>query len=296
MSTWAAPIRVTRTTLTLVPDRPWQPSPETAVRLRGMLGLMFTRAACTRPPRDCAPCDLRAACVVPTWFEPNVTGGHQARPYRVSFPDGLAAVTPNHPLRVDLHWFGAVPRPDLLVRALLELPTADLGPAAHRLDRVEARGAGDPVDVVLDSTPVAPWPAPASLASTLRPLNGPLRVRLRSPLQLDAPPVHTAPNPAHLLRKAIRRVQEVATAQGVRLDHRWPDVPEHLGQWCYVRVVPAARWTRRQQAWVDLSGVIGEIVYPPEVAPWADLLAAAAIVGLGRHTTCGLGDLQIEPA
>jgi len=45
---------------------------------------------------------------------------------------------------------------------------------------------------------------------------------------------------------------------------------------------------------LNLSGVTGTFTIGPEVAPWADLLAAVSAVNIGTQTSYGLGRLEID--
>jgi hypothetical protein len=294
---WMHLLRATVVDVSWTAEEAWSPAPDLAVQVRGALGAAFTRAVCERPPRDCAPCPIQGRCLVPTWYEPNVVGGHSSRPFSVTVepPPSLAV---GERLHARLVFHGAIPDPDAILRALRFAGGEGFGAtrARHDLAALEVRGEGAPAWVVVDGARRDAWPAPGTLEHLV---SVPARasgafVSLRSPLQADDPRRSTAPlEPADLVLRCIRRVQALAEAEGVWLPVRWPAAPEGIGRWEGRRWVEKTVWSQRQQAEIVLSGWRGELVYGAGIEAFADVLAACCLVSVGRQTSYGLGALSV---
>lgn len=298
---WAEDLRVTRLDAELRPARAWRLPPDPAVTLRGALGLAYLRESCPMEEPDCVGCPLRGSCLVPGWYDPGRVGSGAPRPLlpRVAQPEGARA-TPEWPLRVTFWLLGAVPEPSRLVQALVQLAREGLGPGrvVHSLTRLTVQGAGSPVSLVAEEPhPAEPrWPEPGALAQFCRlpPQPGGAVLTLRTPARWAQAHPQRAPSPHELILAALGRVRQLARVQDVRL-RRWWSPPEGLpGRWTGLRWVEGSRYSARQGHPVDLSGWTGSLVLGPEVGPWADLLAAAEVLGVGRSTSAGRGEVSVE--
>lgn len=291
---WMHLLRATLVDAAWTPNRPWRAAPDAAIQVRGAVGWGFTQAACARPPRACEGCALTPTCLVPTWYEANLQGGHRGRPFSttVSPPE---VVSPDSPLRARLVLYGDLPDRAALLSAL-RLAGAMLGPAdvQHTLTRLVVRGEGGPADVVGGAGPAA-WPEAATLDALIDVPRAPQGavVTLRAPLQADTPRGAQELSPEAFLERCIRRVQALATDQGIHLPARWPRAEGSFGRWQDRRWVDKSQWSQRTGERIDLSGWRGSLEYGPEVAPYADVLAAAALVSVGRLTSYGLGAVSV---
>lgn len=292
---WMADLPVTRTVALLTPRSPWSPSERPEVTVRGALGKALHEVLCVFPRErqargSCSPCPERERCAIPTWFEGH---GQEARPYAIRV-DPHGPVRPDRPLRVNIVWFGPMPRPAAVQESLSRLATGGLGQrrVPHVLSRLWVRGEGGPIVVVHDDSTVGAWPRPGTLADQVR--WPPARVAgasvaFRTPFQQKRP---GRPSPQDILKAAILRVRSVARACGVELHRRWPEpIP---GEWEALEHHVAARRSSSGQGRHDLSGWTGVVRFDERIAPFADLLAAAEVLHVGRGSSAGLGRVDVD--
>jgi hypothetical protein len=296
--TWLSTLLLTPITLLLEPTRPVPLGPELDLTLRSAFGAAFSRAACTRPPRDCGRCDLTSSCLIPTWFERPVHQGHGTRVYALH-TDAGAVMGPGRPLRLQVMLFGPLPDPMVILESLRDLAATGVGEARVplRIRALRVGGAEGPVEVMRDDVLTGAWPAPASAGQVARwPRFRPVgaRVHLRTPAQLDKPVREpAAPSPEELLMRMIRRVHAVAELQDL-LVVRWPDPTPGLGAWEWVEWADRSRWSQRSDERLDLSGWVGTAIFGEGILEFVELLAVAELLGVGRHTTTGAGVIKVE--
>ncbi|MGC8917245.1 MAG: CRISPR system precrRNA processing endoribonuclease RAMP protein Cas6 [Thermoanaerobaculum sp.] len=144
----------------------------------------------------------------------------------------------------------------------------------------------------------------ASLASLVASWRYPKPVLLlESPVRLQegGQPIRQVPSFSHLFAAACRRVRLCAWAwAGVNLPHPPPEhklwatqVPVSGGQ---VHWEEKPRYSRRQKKLMRLGGLVGWVAYGGEWSwawPW---LRALPLLGLGKLTTMGLGEVRWLPA
>ena len=53
------------------------------------------------------------------------------------------------------------------------------------------------------------------------------------------------------------------------------------------------RYSNRVQDKMDFSGLMGEVEYEGDLAPFVSWLSAAQILHIGRNTTFGMGKIQV---
>jgi hypothetical protein len=287
-------LRATRLVAVLEPQIPWRPGPELAVTVRGAFGLAVREVACVHPGGACADCPERGVCLVPAWFEGR---GGDLRPFalRVAWPTG-ELVDRARPIRATWTFLGPIPRPSLLVEALHRMARAGLGPlrVPHRVAHAVAEGEGAPVELAgSGSVPVWPEPVPLSRLVRIPAEARGARVDLVTRVSFGKRLEGREPAPADLVAAAMARARHVAQHQSVALPVRWPDPREAVGRWLYLRREGAQRWSGRQRQEVWLDGWIGAAEFGAEIAPFADLMAFAEVVQIGRDTSAGLGVVQV---
>lgn len=295
---WAQSLRVTRVDLELLPERTWRLPPDPTVMVRGALGSALLELACTQPEPACLGCPERQGCPVPKWYDPGRVGSGAARPVlvRVAAPGG-AWVEAQRPLRVELWALGPIPRHSLLVEAVERMARLGLGPARvkHTVQRLTAHGHGAPARVLEQGHECGRWPEPGHLGQHLAVPEQPTGAELHliTPATWTGVGPAAPPTPADLVRAAVGRVRQLAREQRVALDRWWPDPRAQSGRWLEAEWVSGARFSQRQHARVDLSGWTGRLELGPEVALFADALAAAEVLGLGKATSCGRGQVRV---
>ena len=298
---WMKAIPVTTMVAVLRPCRPWSAPTDLAVTLRGAFGSAVMDVACVRAHRDCRGCELAADCVVPSWFDPGRgVGADRMRPYalRVLFDNG-GRIRPDQPLVVEWVWLGEIPRAGLVVQAMVRAAALGLGPArvSHVVQHLAVTGRGSRVVVVEDGVEVGPWPRAGDLSDHTRvpapfPPDGAL-VDLVTRVRFPGP---GSPPPAAILRAAFLRIRNVARDLGVAIDRRWDD-PQGLSgvEWLDLRREGASRWSQRKRQTVDLSGWVGTARLDRQAATaYADALAAAEILHVGRGVSHGLGRVAVR--
>lgn len=296
---WWRAIRLTRLDMTLTPSRAWRLPPEPGVTVRGALGDALQRLVCVSPGTLCPACPARSACVVPQWLDPGRLGASAGRPLIpwVDAPGG-SWVGPTRPLAVTVWVLGEAPDGALVVESLLRLARQGLGHerVPHTLTRLMAQGALGPSLIIADEATVGEWPAPGCLSDHARLPRRPqgARVYLTRPVSWSGARADVVPRPAELVQAMMRRARQVAREQGGAVDRYWPAAEGLVGVWRDLQWTPGARFSARQGETVPLGGFTGALQLGPEVAPFADLLAAATVLGVGKNTSCGLGRVVVE--
>lgn len=296
---WLDHLRVTRIEAELEPEAPWTLPAEPETLLRGVLGSAVFELLCVRPHRRCTACDLRLRCEIPSWYDPGRVGADQPRPLlpRTSLGPG-EGVGPGRPWRASWLALGEIPRSSVLVEAIVRLGRLGLGEARvpHRLARLSVQGAGPAVPVIVEDRETgAGWPAPGALRAFVQLPADPagLELRVVRPTRWKGADRRRAPTIGDLVRAALGRVRQVAREQGRSLDAWWDDPCDLDQPWATAHWVQSTRQNSRGDQH-RLSGWVGTLRCGPEIAPWADLLAAAEVLALGQHLSFGLGQIELD--
>lgn len=210
------------------------------------------------------------------------------RPFRIRSPLGEPGLLRKGTvLPFDLDLFGdAAGESSLLCRALVVMGHVGFGSARTQAklcalrqelpngsSRVAIRGSG-----------LRPSCQPFVLADYLAlPLHG---VRFVSPVRLASRGPARAPSMDAVLDATRRRI---ASLSGLDVDP--PDGPA-VGEWQHVRTVHEQRYSRREGV-QPMSGIMGEW-HPTQELGLSSLLllSAACVLGVGRHTSMGMGDCR----
>ncbi len=244
--------------------------------VRGALGTALKNLLCTVSHRRCDRCRRRSECAFPQLWEPRRTGGNgpllQLPPWlvRVAWRDGRLGVV--------VRLFGPACAEEARLRIALE--------AALARGLTRARVAFLP-DAPLQCTPVAPWNPPASAVGQ------PLVVQLATPLRLisDGKPRSQAPDFHSLLASTSRRWKLASLSWG------WPPPPSQPPNlrvsiaYCDLAWRDFTRRSARQRTTLTLGGLVGTIVYEGEWRAALPFLQVASVIGLGKLTTHGFGQL-----
>lgn len=295
---WAQQLLLTRLELELRPETSLTLPADPDERLRGLLGSAIFDVVCARAHRSCEGCDILTHCEIPGWYDPGRPHAHAPRPVLPrSISPGGARIGPEEPWRAELLVLGAIPRPTLLVEAILRMARNGLGRARVpcKVALLLARGAGEAVTVLEEDAQVGGWPPPGTLASALHLPYRPegVEIRVRSPLSWTGARPDRWPEAGDLLWAALGRVRQLLRAQGLPQPEPWPDPRALRTPW------QEARWVEedRRSSVVgrhDLSGWVGSLALGPEVEPWKDLLSAGELLGVGRSVSAGRGRLELR--
>ncbi len=292
---WLAQLRISRLRLAYRPLSSWKLGPQPSVMYRGALGRALMDLVCVHHDRDCGACRLRRGCMVADWYDPGLAGETGPRPFVLAAATAAgSSLGPAAPFAMNLTLVSPCPRPSGLIEAAVRAGRRGLGSrrVPHILERISAWVNGAWRDVLVDERRVRPWPDPRPIDEMTQLPDYPAgaRIVLESPLQLKR---RERPSPPEVVNAAVQRVRTVARMQGLTLDRWWPDVQGLPGGWEGLTYARGKRFSRAQDANVDLSGWLGSLHLGPEAGSYADVLAAASLLQIGRKTSAGLGRLSL---
>ena len=295
--------------------------------LRGAFGHALRRAVCAMGPKQaCASCALRRECVYPRLFETLIEGeappflkglSTAPRPYVFEPAQeemGRREYAAGETLSFDLLLFGrAVELQAYALLAIERMAEAGLGRRRQRfvLERVEhpappGDGGGWRAGFVRgERTWQEPVPAavpdPGALAPVLA--GGAVELRLLTPLRIKSDGRVDAPfNFRKLVFLAVRRALEVTHFHGVdgqaaELDWEFRPLLEAASR---VRIAERdlewydwERWSNRQGTSMRFGGHVGRLRLEGELEPFAELLATAEVLHVGKGATFGLGRVEV---
>jgi hypothetical protein len=283
--------------------------------LRGAFGHALRRTVCVMGPRQsCANCVLRQACVYTRIFEPFVEGeappflrgiDQAVRPYVFEPLGREGRLEAGETLRFDLLLFGQ--EVDLQAFAILAVERMagtglGSGRARFRLVLVEAAEPGGATRRLFaaGSVPSTVPARPAVPSQAVLP-PGPVILHFMTPLRLKrGDHLNDHPTFRDLAFNMLRRVLELAHFHVPSAEIDWT-FRHYLARASAVHIVDMdlrwhdwERWSQRQQTTMKLGGLVGHLVLEGDLAPFAPLLRAAAIVHVGRGATFGLGKVEVN--
>lgn len=134
------------------------------------------------------------------------------------------------------------------------------------------------------------------------PIGQPQKISARSPLHLTAQHRFVQrPTPRLIAVNALRRAASLVLHQGPGFSlpppsPQWLSEIENLKpdseQWSRFK---CERYSTRQKQVIYLKGLLGEMVVTGGDAFFLFSIAAAAVLGLGKYTTFGMGQIKIRP-
>lgn len=281
--------------------------------LRGVFGHAFKAVVCALRREECRICLVRASCTYQRVFETRVAPGDGPRPGVDAAPhpyvfgvalDGRTEYAGGDEVTFTLTLLGpALGILPYLVYAFQEVGRRGLTPARKplALSAVEALGEGgwrtvyaEGAGSLAEARVAAPPPQVPDLSrGALVRLETPLRLQERGELVRD-------PGFGALFLAARRRFGLLARYYGngePAFDRGLLDAS---------REVPTTRselrwhdWTRysnRQKTTMQLGGLVGELAFAGDLAPFAPWLAWAERFHLGKATSFGLGAVRVVPA
>jgi hypothetical protein len=261
---------------------------------RGGFGRALRRSACITGLSTCPGCPFETNCVYPYLFEtaPSDDGGILAAYDRVPNPFVLAPpweegrlLPADGETGLRLVLIGrAVEHAGFAKQAVIEAGLRGLGPDRGVLDLC----AVDPV--ISPKTGPCPDRVEIELLTPLRLVEA---GRLVGPAAL---------RPRQLLLSALRRASTLAERHGpapLELDYRTLKKHAESAEFAAaeLRWVEWARWSGRQQALLQMGGLLGSLVLPlAGLEPFWPFLALAPWVHAGKGATMGLGAMRITAA
>lgn len=296
--------------------------PNAGSTLRGGFGAAFKRVACfqrSRPPDSCDGCSVSHNCPYGYVFETRLPPDAEVLRSQRDIPHPFVLEPPPHPPEV--YEPGAVLefRTVLIGRGIAYLPYfvhsfdrlgetgIGRGRGRYRLEEVRAEhpatGSSEPVyragrplprsvDFAVTCLDLARWTADSRSTR--------LSVEFETPTRLVADGRLVAePDFPTLVRAALRRLSSLAYFHGGR---RWEadfrGIVEDAGRVELIgrdfRWMDWERYSSRQDARMNLGGVVGTATYEGPVAPFLPLLLAAGIAHVGKACTFGNGKLRVR--
>lgn len=296
------------------PERPYRLPEFLGSTLRGAFGHALKRMVCMRSDGRCEVCAVRAVCPYPVVFEPlRADGGAGPRtppaPYVLAWPERDGAAPPPRPDRggadCDLQPFGFTitlfgyggDHGELVAFAFGKALHSGLGGRRIRCEILDIQTL--PLD---DTPPRAGVGPPEPLERWLRRTGAAPRrlvLRLLTPLRLQQDGrlfTEAQPLPFELLvRAGLRRLALLGApapddlAERLRTEASRVQLSRERVRWRDWR-----RRSGRQQALMELGGLVGELVYDGDLALFAPLLRALELTHLGKQTGFGLGRIEVR--
>lgn len=274
---------------------------------RGGFGWALRRAVCVTRGRECRDCLLASRCLYARTFEADLRKGPDGRapspplPYVIEPPeDPRQEYRAGDPLRFSLILLGdTVDMLPYFVYAFQLMGEEGLGRRAdgsrarYRIDQVTQR---DRILYDGETRTLSPVdPLELRIGTLPDGGNGRLTVTLQTPLRLKRNNELAADLPFEdLVRGVLRRIattfQEFGEGEPpldyrglvfraknvrtVRSGCRWEDPP---------------RYSNRQKERMLMGGLVGDLLYEGEIAPYLPLLELASFLHIGKQTTFGHG-------
>lgn len=274
---------------------------------RGAFGHTFKRLVCVKRDLDCATCLICDRCVYYYVFETPFSGAEDARgyafaphPFVVEPPEETREIyEPGDELRVGLVLVGrALDYLPYFIYAFEEMGRRGMGVGRGKaaLQRVMAGGRciyQTDTGQLEPDYPVCAGPPDGEAVGTR------LRLRLHTPIRLKAAGRYTSRlDFALLVRALLRRISDLARfhcGAEVDLDYRpWIERAAEVSA-----VATTLRWhdwerySQRQERRMKLGGLVGEVEFAGEWAPFLPLLRLGADLHVGKGTSFGLGRYEI---
>ena len=296
--------------------------------LRGGFGHVFKRSVCVWQPGDCGRCLLKNTCAYPYIFETAPPPGAEKlrgleqvpRPFVLEPPErgGRQSYRPGERFDFGLVLAGrGIDYLPYFVLTFGELGRTGLGSERGRFEVVEvlaehpsgtrrvwSPGAGGLADVEarLTAADLARPPALAEVAE----LPERLALCFQTPARVQSEGrMRTALTFQEVVRALLRRLSSLCYFHcGCELQVDFKGLIERASM---IRTIRSElrwqeqdRFSGRQQQRIDMSGVLGRVVFEaPEASEWEPylpLLAAGEWVHVGKGTVMGLGKYRVEVA
>ena len=274
---------------------------------RGAFGHTFKRLVCVKRDLDCATCLICDRCVYYYVFETPFSGEGDARgyafaphPFVVEPPEETREIyEPGDELRVGLVLVGrALDYLPYFIYAFEEMGRRGMGVERGKaaLQRVLAGGQciyQTDTGQLAPDYPVCAGPPDGEAVGTR------LRLRLHTPIRLKAAGRYTSRlDFALLVRALLRRTSDLARFHcGAELDLDYRPWIERAAE--VSAVATTLRWhdwerySQRQEQKMKLGGLVGEVEFAGEWAPFLPLLRLGADLHVGKGTGFGLGRYEI---
>lgn len=203
--------------------------------------------------------------------------GAAGRGFRLRVEDGRLRLDEGRPFRAGVTLAGAAtPHADAVETALVECLRDGIGP-----ERMPCAVDG-------------PWREDAELGAFAPAIeSGEIELVLQSPVRLLADGiVLRALGFCDVARSLLRRAAALVGDLGDVRDLR-AAADDVVAVASDLRMESRRRYSARQRATMNLLGLKGRVRYAGELAPFSDLLAVAAALGLGKATSFGFGSVAI---
>ncbi|MEF3191402.1 MAG: CRISPR system precrRNA processing endoribonuclease RAMP protein Cas6 [Campylobacterales bacterium] len=257
------------------------PPPFIGSQLRGALGLALKQVVCINPSKQCQGCFASSDCLYYKWYEQR-DGYH---PYRL-------AITLNQKhYDFGLYLFEEACEALAYLLAAIERMITALGLGGERVKgtiasiRTDTKLLYDGRTFTIEgTTPTLFAPTPESHRYTVIETITPIRLKSDNRL------VRAMPSLEAILTSIWHRYNELKGLPRSKL----PFIPQGELRGSSGQFVELSRYSNRQQTKMFLGGVVGRLVYEGVDENSLMLLRLGEIIGVGKSTVFGLGQILVK--
>ena len=278
--------------------------------LRGAFGHAFKKLVCVKRDMDCSTCLICAQCVYYYVFETPFSGGEDSRgyafaphPFVIEPPGETRQIyEPEAELHVGLILVGrALDSLPYFIYAFDEMGRGGLGVGRGKvaLKRVVALSAAGEQCIYEADTGMLDLDYPVCSGSSGGDIGPQARLRLQTPIRLKTQGRYASRLDFSLLVRALlRRVSDLTRfhcGAELELDYRaWIARSEKVRtEAVNTRWHDWERYSLRQGQKMKLGGLVGDVVFTGDIAPFGPLLRLGADLHVGKGTGFGLGRYEI---
>lgn len=274
--------------------------------LRGGLGYSFKRTVCINRNAQCPECDFKHTCVYQYVFE-SMTPPDAKRMRKCSHVPHPFAIylkkNEDREIIFELKLFGAgVKYLPYFIHSFLRLGRVGLGRERSRYEILSVQDCSTGLHIYEDGdiTSNTPTVVDFKTGDKCREKIGRVKINLKSPLAIrkNGKLLLTA-DPEKFIITLLRRIDNILYFHcGVRLNIDFKEMKKMAGKLSLVesniRQVARERYSTRQKRRISLMGVTGDFVIEGDITPFYDYLRLGEIVQVGRGTSFGQGQYEME--
>jgi len=272
---------------------------------RGALGHALKRSVCVTRQPQCQNCVLYRSCLYPYfWDTPPHVGAEKMRKYETAPHPFVLDCDEAEPLRLDFTLLGQANRHlPVFIHALTQAAAGPRGVSGNVLElrRVEQAATADGGDWRVIFQPDQPLAALPARVAEIPPAPFACALVIQTPLRVKREGRHVGPRDfafADLFGNLLRRVSMLTyfhTETPLETDFRaLKEAARGVSAKCELEWREYTRYSTRQQAEMQLGGVVGRLVLENvDLSPFWPYLWLGQFTHAGSGATMGLGRYRI---